>query len=148
MPEPRFTLNDIKELGHWLYGVDLPESDAQRIYAKLVKLASRSHGWATKELNGTSCGIAIWLKSRLLEDGLLECSQSAPRDIHLECELNVFFIHIEETPEQLAKLRNEKSGGSKHKPARSRIVKFMEKRNPVPIDATAKRVAPPPDDIN
>ena len=148
MPEPRFTLDDIKTLGQWLYGVLLLDSDAKRIYAKLVKLASNSHGWATTEINGTSCGIAIWLKSRLLEDGLLECNRAAPRDIHLQCELHVFFINIEETPEQMAKLKSDKSTAKKRGPARSRIVKFMETGSPHPIDATAKRVAPPPDDIN
>lgn len=142
MPSPRFSTADIQSHSKWLYGVSLTWSEAEMLWCKLVVL-SKTHGWSTKEVCGTSCGIAIWLKSRLCEMGKFTCDHTPLPEFSDAVTMHIFFLHIEETPEQLARLQCGDSVPSAS-PSRSRIQKYMESKPIQPIDRTALNVAPPP----
>lgn len=142
MPDPRFTARDLQEHSHWLYEVVISDQEATDLHRLLVKL-SKVHGWSTRDICGTSCGIAIWLKSRLHEMGCFDVDHSPPEDLGRPVRMHVFFMHFEETESQLALLRGEEPLHP-NSPARSRLNKYMETNSVSPIDKTAFKVAPPP----
>lgn len=142
MPDPRFTARHLQEHSQWLYGVSISEQEADDLHGQLVKI-SKVHGWSTHDICGTSCGIAIWLKSRLCEMGKFTCRLNPPEELRKPVLMHVFFFQIEETQLQLARLRTREPV-SAAAPARSRLKRYMETKAVRPIDATALKVAPPP----
>lgn len=80
----------------------------------------------------------IWLKNRLSEVTQFPAKPDANQEIRFTCEMNVGFTQIEETPEMLCRLRNEKVNSDANE-SRSRVNKslaeFIE-----PVNRVAARV--------
>ena len=99
---------------------------------RLRKSAEKVHGgWS----DGTWL---MFFKNRLSEWGLFPHGSKSENNIVFHCEMRVGFIHIEESPLMLARLRNDRELIEEHT-ARSRLNKmtaeFIE-----PINATAAKV--------
>lgn len=87
----------------------------------------------------TAAGPYIWLKNRLLEDGLFHgVGRNSPDDSHPTATLHVGFLSIIESPEMIERLRNESMESGK--PARSRFANDARTKNVAPVDATAGRM--------
>lgn len=118
------------------YGVPVdPNRLAETIKPHAPNLA-RNHrlclGWREPEWFS-------WLKNRLDELHAFQAGHKSFPASPWPVPLHVFFIHIEETPEMVARLAEGKP--AQPTPARSRLPKSMLKTLR-PIDAVAKRVAP------
>lgn len=94
--------------------------------------------------DNSDCSIGGWIKCRLIEAEHPHYSPGyqLPEVDSLKVKMHCFFIHIEETPEQLACLKNGGDPVLRQAIARSRIRKYLSNINP--IDRVAQRVAPKP----
>jgi hypothetical protein len=114
------------------FGVCVPFDLAERWAKIFTNLESRY---------STSAGPLIWLKNRILENGLLErAGGKQPDAVEFFTEHHMFFIFIEETKEMLARLNKEKAR-SEAEAARSKVFREMPIHNVQPIDKTAWKVA-------
>lgn len=147
MDHARYTPEDIRNHSLWFYGVTLTSIQVDELFAKYHKLGKNGGGWAGKKLNGTTAGLAIWLKSRLYEQGAFDVVHHPPDDLHTACEMHVFFIHLEETKQMMARLKSD-AEAKRDTIARSRMHKYMQANEVAPIDKTAFIVAPPPSSRN
>jgi hypothetical protein len=90
---------------------------------------------------------SIWmaLKKRLGDAGETRGRAREGREPRPTCRLHVGFVCLEETPEMLVRLRNEREKPEAAAfPARSGVWKAAQIRSVRPIDRTAWRVAPVP----
>ena len=117
-----------------MYDMEIDEDVARWLCATWQAWPVREDGYQWN----TAAAPAVWLKTRLSEHGAWPTAGMTPGDEmppqnHLHC----FFIHILESAEMLARLRNERK--SKPSVARSRVSKSVKKIKP--IDGTAARVS-------
>lgn len=105
---------------------------SERLIDQIIALAEKSN-WRW------SCDY-VWLKSRLVGLGVFR-TLGMVTDIAFKTPLHFFFLHIDETPEMIARLQNERVV-DEPTPARSKVF-ADDSLIPVPIDRTALRVARP-----
>jgi hypothetical protein len=113
------------------FDVFVPESLARRIASQ-----ARSH----KERWETAAGPVCWAKNRLLDAGYFRPGRNEFDDSMVTATLHVGFLSLGESPEMIARLKNEQPGDPS--PARSRFAELVKKYAVAPIDATACRVSP------
>jgi hypothetical protein len=81
-----------------------------------------------------------WLRNRIGDGGYFLSGSKSSDDNVLTVELHVFFLHINETAEQLSRLRGEVKG--KSEVARSKLQSAIDAgKSVVPIDAVTFRMA-------
>jgi hypothetical protein len=83
----------------------------------------------------------MWLKRRAELMGAYRAGEDPGSVEHVTAILHTGFLCILETPDELARLRNEHIKPANPKPARSRLGKALIAINP--IDSVAHKVAPP-----
>lgn len=88
----------------------------------------------------TAAGPVCWVKNRLLDAGYFKPGRQCHDDSFVTATLHVGFLSLPESPEMLARLKNERPEASS--PARSRFANSVQKYAVSPIDATAGRVSP------
>lgn len=118
------------------FGIEVSEEDAQR-WHRLAVTQDLCPYWS-------DCSTLMWIKNRLSEMGRLTARHEDTPDATITCEMHVFFIGLEETPEMLIRLKGEKSVAVSQV-ARSKIANTLL-ADIRPIDAVAASVAPRPDD--
>jgi hypothetical protein len=106
-------------------------------FAETAASQARRH----KERWETAAGPVCWVKNRLLDAGYLRPGFVSPDAEHIvTATFHVGFVFIAETPEMVARLKNEpRCDGS---PARSKFAEMLRRYAVAPIDATAARVSP------
>lgn len=112
------------------WGVAVPSLLADRLAA-----AARRH----RNRWDVAAGPVCWLKSRLLEHGLLGgCGMRCDEQGHTTAVLHVFFLTLAEESWMIERLKNEQQEGSQV--ARSRLASELRRIEVTPIDATAAKV--------
>ena len=112
------------------FGIAVPVWFARR-YARVA--SKQRERWET------ASGPYIWLKNRLIEEGLFcGVGRCSPDDSHPTATLHVGFLSLIESPEMIQRLQNESMKPGK--PARSRFANDAKTKNVAPVDATAGKM--------
>jgi hypothetical protein len=88
----------------------------------------------------TAAGPVCWVKNRLLDAGYFKPGGQCHDDSFVTAILHVGFLSLPESPEMIARLKNELA--EEPSPARSRFANSVQRYAVSPIDATAGRVSP------
>jgi|688.fasta_scaffold107683_8 hypothetical protein len=113
------------------FGVFVPQALSSRI-AKQARQHTRR--WET------AAGPVCWVKNRLLDEGYFKPGGQCHDDSFVTAILHVGFLSLPESPEMIARLKNELA--EEPSPARSRFANSVQRYAVSPIDATAGRVSP------
>jgi len=120
---------------------DLYETDLDDLTCEVLALLWRKRQKDQPEGVGQDgLSASIWVKTRLSERNKMPCGPHVPADEYATFnELHCFFLSVQETVEQLARLRNEHlKPDDEIEPARSQISAAVEVIQP--IDRVAQRV--------
>ena len=121
------------------FQAQLPEATAKALANRLKAWANQgSGGHASKPSNSY---VLSWLRNRLHELDVWAASGSENNTEWRTCFLNIGFLGIRETEEQLARLRVKDASKRDSEVARSKMFQTVE--IPRPVNRTAIRVSRP-----
>ena len=135
-----YTEDEIVNACAVFYGYQITTKELSSIMKAYAELSKSNRGWAGRSV--TTCGLAVWLKSRLAELTSMCDGGAMSSEIRLECEMHIGFIHIEETREHIARLRRRDPDKKRDTTARSRFAKHTATKAASPVNRTALLVAP------